>query len=57
MGNEPIALKQNVDFSVYGLDFAADDTLIIGGGGGPNNIGFKNNLVKDYIHLKVSKEK
>lgn len=41
----PITIRNKVDFPVYGLDFTADDILIVGGGGGANRSGVKNNLV------------
>lgn len=45
MGNA-LTIKQDVDFFILGLDFAADDTLIVGGGGDSSSLGFKNNLVR-----------
>ncbi|CAO0799713.1 unnamed protein product [Mucor circinelloides] len=45
----PITIRNKVDFPVYGLDFTADDILIVGGGGGANRSGVKNNLVSFKI--------
>ncbi|EPB92233.1 hypothetical protein HMPREF1544_00802 [Mucor circinelloides 1006PhL] len=46
----PITIRNKVDFPVYGLDFTADDILIVGGGGGANRSGVKNNLVSFKIN-------
>ncbi|CEP11647.1 hypothetical protein [Parasitella parasitica] len=54
----PIIIKTKVEFPVYGLDFTADDILLVGGGGGPNRSGVKNNLVSfkvDQQNRKLEK--
>jgi prolactin regulatory element-binding protein len=41
-----VTFKKRVDFPVYGLQFSLDNQLVAVGGGGANNTGTKNKIVR-----------